>query len=364
VLKREKTELSRIIRKEANTNKLLVILSLWYIIGVTTNILLHGNGLADWRQLIQQPTLLVGLWFTFLFSSSNKCHRYFTIGIVLVMGFQSIVSFNQMLGFATNVRDIWGDGTEVAKFGEQSYFTIIAVFLPIIFWTTTQAKGILRLVIMFFSFMLLIQTLYTTILAAISLVLFGFVILSLLSIFIVIKRFSSIWFIVFVIILNSAFFYYLFTKYYYNPLFDPVSSRITNLIVDYKSGGYEGEDAFNSSRWTKAEFSFNNFKINPYFGAGGGAMANNPYSGGHSSLFDNLAVFGLFGGGGALIGIIILTLMKAIKRFWRERNFETACALTSMILLVISGITNPYWSGSSLSLMFVLGRPFLSKTYT
>jgi uncharacterized membrane protein (DUF4010 family) len=63
-------------------------------------------------------------------------------------------------------------------------------------------------------------------------------------------------------------------------------------------------------------------------------------------MLDCLGAYGLFGGGGALIGLILLFLKTAVFRFLQTRSWQELLILTSVISLVVAGIVNPYWEGS------------------
>jgi hypothetical protein len=96
-----------------------------------------------------------------------------------------------------------------------------------------------------------------------------------------------------------------------------------------------------------AMISIDTFLSNPLFGAGGD-IRSNAYiiTGGHSSLFDYLAIMGLLGGGGAFAVLILIMLKNAIiNHFVIEKSLLSAASLASMIALIISGIANPYWYG-------------------
>jgi hypothetical protein len=69
----------------------------------------------------------------------------------------------------------------------------------------------------------------------------------------------------------------------------------------------------------------------------------------------------LLGGGGALAALILTMLLNASRRFWKERNWETLMALTSVILLLLSGVINPYWDGWQPLMLLIMARPFVVK---
>ena len=144
-----------------------------------------------------------------------------------------------------------------------------------------------------------------------------------------------------------------------NPLFYEAYSRIENFLQDPQSGGYVGEP-LSASRWYLAEISIKTFQNEPLVGMGG-PREYNPFIGGHSSFFDNLAIYGVLGGGGAFCGIILIMLAKASRRFWRERNWEALLALTGILLLAVVGLADPYWE-KLLPIALIMARPLHAGT--
>jgi hypothetical protein len=158
-----------------------------------------------------------------------------------------------------------------------------------------------------------------------------------------------------VVIIAMGVLFYIYTRD--NSLYAASYSRINYFLVDPLGGGYSAQER-SVSRVILAQVSINSFLGEPLLGMGTGSTYNNPYLGGHSSFFDSLGAYGLLGGGGAFAGLVLTLLIGAARRFFCIRSWETLLALTSIILLLVTGITNPYGHGLSLILVLIMTRPF------
>lgn len=337
-------------------NKWLVLFALWYSIGVWLNILMRGNGLADWRLMLDPMTLLITLCYAFSFSRDETAFRVFQIGLAVALGVQSVFTIRELSGTASIARVMWTELEGAWEFGNQSAYASWIMILPMLIWRALVEQGRLRL-------LLLGAALLTGLAASIGsfatplalLALGGGVIISLVLVFPVRGQIRPKGIILIVAIMVVGLLVYRYTKD--SPLFADSYYRIENFLIDPQGGGYVGPTRA-SSRVFLAELSINSFLTKPLFGMGGGSIRISPYVGGHSSVFDSLGAYGLLGGGGALVALMATMLIAAARRFFTQRSWETLLALTSVILLVVAGVSNPYGDGLPLILVLIMARPF------
>jgi hypothetical protein len=137
---------------------------------------------------------------------------------------------------------------------------------------------------------------------------------------------------------------------------EPTVQKLENLLEDPRSGGYSGKAAEEGSRWILAEKSLKLFSEHPFLGGGSGGIPNFELVGGHSSFFDMLGFYGLLGGGGAFVCLLLVMLGRAFRRLLWQRTWGAAVVAVSVLLLVVAGVVNPYWSG--ITTVFLVTRLF------
>jgi hypothetical protein len=343
--------LSKVIVK----NKLLVYFLLWYGISLIINILVGGNGLADWRLLITPIILILGTFFAFAFISDDTCARYFQIATIIALGIQSIFTTQQLYFNPGIARQMWHELGGGWIYGDQSYFASCAILLPIFFWRSFKETGILRLVLPTCSILILVSASISSFATPLSLIVISVMIIVVLASLFMKKRMGCI-----IVIFLISIIYLGYLMIPNNPLFSDSYNRIKNFINDPTSGGYSGKD-LTASRWSLDEGSIKSFWESPIFGMGGGSTRSSEYVGGHSSLLDNLGAYGLLGGGGAFVIFILLLLRNAVIRFLHEQSWQTLLILTTVISLVLAGIVNPYWQGHQPLFVILIAHPFMSN---
>lgn len=341
-------------------NKWLVLFALWYSIGVWLNILMRGNGLADWRLMLGPVTLLITLCYAFGFARDKEAFRVFQIGLAIALGVQSLFTIRELSGSAGLAREMWIELQGAWELGNQSAYAAWIILLPVLIWRALVERGALR-------WLLLGSALLTGVAASMGsfatplvlLAIGGGVVIGLTLLFPIQGQRRPKGIALAAVILIAGILSYHYTRD--NPLFAAGYYRIESFLVDPQGGGYSGEDR-SLSRVFLAEISINSFLAKPWFGMGGGSIRYSPYVGGHSSLFDSLGAYGLLGGGGALAGLTLTLLIAAARRFFTHRSWETLLALTSVILLLVAGVTNPYGDGLALFLVLIMARPFSLAT--
>jgi hypothetical protein len=333
-------------------NKLLVALVIWYLAGFTLNMFLRGGGVDDWRLVLGPLTIMIGLFFAFGFMGNADCHRYFQIGFVLAAGVQSFFSAQVLSSSAGIAREMWFETSGAWVYGNQTAFAFYAMILPVLIWRSFRETGFLRLLLLASCLFILVTASISSFGISLGLTILGGLIVLALSVFLLRRSF---WIVLFVFIMISAIGALGYQYTYDNPLFAPAYYRIENFIHDPESGGYTGVSR-SASRWYLAEISIHTFQAEPLVGMGG-PREYNPYIGGHSSLFDSLAIYGLLGGGGALGGIILVTLANIARRFRHQPDWETLFGLTTIMLLVVVGIVDPFWE-KLIPVAIILVRPF------
>lgn len=340
------------ISEGISRNKTLFTLIVWYFIGFILNILIRGNGLDNWRLILSPLAILMSLLYTFAFMRDDRCHRYFQIGLMIITGIQTAFSVQVLIETPDIARVMWAETSGAWIYGNQYIYATYAVTTPILLWRSFRESGLLRLLLLTSCIFILITTSISSFGTSLGLVILSGLIISALSLF-MLRRSFGIALLVMVVISAVILFGYQAT--YDNPLFSQAYYRIENFIRNPQSGGYIGSSS-SASRWYLAEISINTFQSEPFLGTGG-PREYNPYIGGHSSFFDSLAIYGLFGGGGAFSGIVFFLLANTFRQFWRKRNWETLLALTSAVLLITVGIADPFWE-KLIPLGLILLRPF------
>lgn len=341
-------------------NKWLVLFALWYSIGVWLNIQMRGNGLADWRLMLGPVTLLIALCYALGFSRDETAFRTFQIGLAVVLGVQSVFTIRELSSGAAIAREMWLELSGAWEFGNQASYASWIMLLPVFIWRALMERGVLRL-------LLIGATLLTATAASIAsfatplmlLIIGGGVVIGLLLVFPIQRKRYLKGIVLAVAILVAGVLFYRYTRD--NLLFAASYYRIENLLADPQGGGYTGLDRA-GSRVFLADISINSFLTEPWFGMGGGSIRQSPHVGGHSSVLDSLGAYGLLGGGGALVSLLLTILITSAKRFFTHRSWETMLALTSVILLLVGGVTNPYGDSLSLYLVLLMARPFSLAT--
>lgn len=335
-------------------NKLLFIFALWYFVGVVLNSFIRSQGLEEWRLMMDPLFLIIGTIYAVGFAMDNSCHRYFQIALTFALGIQSFFSAQALFSGVGIAREMWEETQGTWVFGNQIIFAGLAVFLPTILWRAMVESRLLRSLLLISCLAILVTILISSFGTPLGLLVLSVPIVVALSLFLLFRKRGGI-----KVLLISGFVIAIsFLGYrlgYDNPFLAPAQSRLETFINDPESGGYLASNR-SGSRWYLAEISIHSFQTEPIWG-NGGSPVRNPYVGGHSSLFDNLAIYGLLGGGGALCSFILVMLKNSLIRFIHERNWETLLGLTTTILLTIVGIVNPYWGAGSIIFVLILARP-------
>lgn len=348
----------RRFKREVNTNKWLVLFALWYSLGVWVNILGRGNGLSDWRLLIVPLVLLITIYYSLCIYRDEAAFRLFQICLILVLGVQSYFTIKELSISANIAREMWSDLQGGWEYGNQGVYASWVILLPVFIWRCFVEKGILRLLLLISAISVTVSATIGSFATPVLLLAIGSCVIIFLSIIFSVKgqkRLVAI-FLSATLAIGGVF---LYQNTQDNPFFAEVYYRINNLLVDPQGGGYDGQYR-DGSRVLLAEISINSFLKAPLFGMGGGSIRYSPYVGGHSSIFDSLGAYGLLGGGGALVGLQLTILLGSLKRYIKNRSWETLLAFTSVLLLIVAGITNPYGDNYPLFLVILMSRPFLS----
>lgn len=347
------------IREGMAANKLLVAFALWYAVGVIANLVFRGNGLADWRFMIPPIMLLLGLGYTFAYATDEACYREFQIVFILIMGVQAYFIANELSTSVGIAREMWMERQGAWEFGNQTTYTTLAILLPMLVWRAVSEHGRLRLALLAACLVIGAAVSISSFGIPLFLLLIGGCIIAGAAIFSPLAdsgRITSLAIVALLVI--GGYLTYQFT--FDNQLMAPAYSRIENVLRDPSSGGYTGAD-LQVSRWRLAEISITSFVHEPLLGAGGGSTRHSPFVGGHSSFLDTLGAYGLFGGGGALFGLILLMLVQAVLRFWHERTWETLLGVASVVMLAVAGVVNPNWEGTQPIYVLFMARPFFVR---
>jgi len=246
-------------------------------------------------------------------------------------------------------------------YGEQGYYAMLAILLPIFVWRSLVEPGIWRVVLLGACFAILSLTVFSSYATALGLVLIGAVLSALVVVVLPVKglRRGGRRVVVGAVFIAAAARLTQFAGE--SPQTIGSYDKFERFYERPESGGYSGHDLA-ESRWYKAELSVENFLSEPVWGKGGGRTRLSQFVGGHSSFLDSLGAYGLMGGGGALAGLVLTIFAGAFSRYWRERSWETLAGFVSVVLFAIAGVVNPYWEGYQPLFLLVMARPFLLNT--
>jgi hypothetical protein len=252
----------------------------------------------------------------------------------------------------TSARDILIESGNLSDpIGAAGYWGIIGIFFPIFL---SNIKSIINKYIRFIYIIILIYLVYKLLFAgfttAIGLLVLNIIIIAAFYSFYHAKSFTQFFgaLILMALIIFGI-------NYFLNwiltsdlPGLRDVQWRLLNIIEDPTSGGYTSHYV---SRYDLFFVSAETFLRFPLFGSGADimTMAHVPLEircGGHSSLFDGLAILGLFGGGGAMVFFFFKSLKNANSKLILRRSFEDMCHTSVVSTLIIGGVLNPYWMGS------------------
>lgn len=344
------------IREAVAHNKWLVLCAVWYSIGVWLNIMLRGYGLADWRLMTGPVVLLITLCYALGVAHNDAAYRTFHIGLIVALGVQSLFTIRELSSAAGIAREMWAELQGAWEFGNQGAYASWIMLLPLFVWRALIEQGKLRLLLLGATMLVGAAASIGSFATPLMLLAIGSGVIIILALMFPVRMRSRAK----AVILAIAFVaigmgFYQYTRD--NPLFAASYNRIENLLVDPQGGGYAGQDRA-VSRWLLGEISIDSFLKAPWFGMGGGSIRYSPYVGGHSSVLDSLGAYGLLGGGGAFAGMLLTILIAAARRFFIYRSWETLLALTTIILLLVGGIANPYGDGVPLFLVLIMARPF------
>jgi hypothetical protein len=333
-------------------NSVFYFFFVFYLIGVLLNQIFYIGLSQNLNLLINRYSITIGIFVCFGYFSLNSSVRIFQILYVLGNGVQALYSLPFLISDPDFVRNSYQDNFGAWTHGDPSYFTMQIVFMPVLLWRSFSEKGLLRYLLIAFCIAIISMCGVSSFGTPVGLLIASFFIVSVLAIFI-----RGNWKSKF---LAGILFVFLFSFYQVvknHPLLTQAQNRIENAYEDPTSGGYQGEEAKEGSRWLLSLTSYDLFLANPFFGGGGGSSISNPKLGGHSSFFDMLGAFGLFGGAGAFIIIIIIILKNSFKKYSNIRDWESLVSLTSIILYTIAGIVNPYWEGFYFVLLLIICKP-------
>ena len=286
-----------------------------------------------------------------LFLSNNLEYKNFAVKSILFFIFLNILFVGQGIGSDMSARAVYEDSDRSIVSMTSGFWALISVFFPLFINSFLSQKGTYKKILFM---IVLLYTLYKLVYAGfatpLALLFINILILVILSFLIKKRNVIDVLRGTIVLVLIATFTVLAFDYLLKADLgaLKAVQWRFTNFIENPSGGGYDGNVGV--SRIDLMIFSINTFTENLFFG-GGGNLRTSMYegvSGGHSSLFDNLAVFGVFGGGGAFLYFIFISLKNSYKKMKLAPSFDSQCNFAVVLSMIIGGIMNPYWSGSIL----------------
>ncbi len=347
----------RNIRRNGTQNQWMIVLVVWYLIGVIGKMYFSGATDTDWRLVMAPVEIIIGLLITFGFLCESRCVRTFQIAFIVMVGVQSlftalVITKDPTIARSAVEAEVTGGGW---IYGDQGGFAMQAMLLPILAWRAFAERGMLRITLLVCCATIGWAVAISQFATAFGLLLLSFPMALLLAVRYLKYRASPARVLSIICIAGMVFL--LLVLIIQSPLTVDVQSRIARAWQDPTSGGY-GEKYADQSRWYLAQESFNTFRTHPFFGEGEGSIRKSKFVGGHSSFFDMLGFYGLLGGAGAFGAVLFLMLTRAWRRLKRKGDWEAVAAATSVVLLLIGGVVNPYWEGRITVIVLMLGRLF------
>ena len=344
------------IRRGAARNRAAILLSIWYVGGVLGTMYFAGSTNTDWRQGASSALILVGFLVGFAYLSESRAARLFQIAYVLMVGINCLATSLETFRGGLVIREMVVSTNYLWLYGDQGFFAINAVLLPMLIWRSVMERGVLRAVLLACCAVtgyVAVTSSYGTPAGALLVGLPAFAALGLF--FGKTTSYGARLLVVSLILYAGVM---VVVRVVDAPVLEPVRSRVTNAWKDPRSGGYDPRQAEYGSRWMLAEISWDSFVDSPLLGRGRGGMANSGVVGGHSSLFDLLGFYGILGGGGAFLGLLFTMSRRAQERLTRVGDWESICAMTSLVMFLLVGVVNPYWGGLETATVLLIGRLF------
>jgi len=341
------------IRRSLNVNRLMMLFLAWYYIGVFFSALRGGMGvLVEWK------IHLVGIISIFygLFLMQNP--KYWRLAVYAA----SFVLFYHALGANQYVSDTGFDMREAlvdlsAALGTTDYWTSFSMLTIMLVGNLLEEKNKWIKGVGFVISLYLYKTiLFCGFATPVALFIIGHVALGVIF-FVYGKKgllqvMIRLGFCV-VMILGSIWSVHKISTMEEDSRFASIQWRFSNMIEDPRGGGYSVE----GSRFDLAKISWRTFKDSPFFGCGGTFM-DNPGSGGHQAVIDYLAIYGLLGGGGAFIVVVILCLRNTFLDCRTERNWVAYSYFSCAVMFSLVGIVNPGWAGWPMAMFMFYAHPF------
>jgi len=341
------------VSRGIQANRGLFFLLIWYFFGVLFSGIRGGMGsLGEWKlHGFSILGLLVGLFLL----GNDKFTRFAVYAAGLTMLIHSISANNYVSVTGFDMREALADLSGLL--GHTDYWTKFSMITILLVGQLVGEKNKiikyvgLVIIIYFYKTILLCGFATPVALFIIAHVFLGWVGLKFSG-----KGFSKIFVrssIALALFVGSVWGIYQISYLENVSEYSSIQKRFKNMLEDPQGGGYSREN----SRFSLAEISLKTFKESPFLGCGGPYL-DNEGSGGHQSIFDYLAIYGIFGGGGAFICFVVLCLYNGYKRCRNERDWKAFSSFASVSIFVMVGLVNPGWLGGALYTCLFYGQPF------
>lgn len=334
----------------------------WFLVGVLVGILRAGNDWNIWLTMAINTTALI---FGQFLSQSEDYRRFAIWAGLTAIAFQNAISEHWVLAQGLNFRDALGEATRAgvgSAYGETMHWSAVAVFLPIAVAEVLKTRSLAFKVlgcgmvflccycILFSGFAApTILLLLGTVMCGVMLVTHGRGTVGSLGIALLLAA----------VLVFVAWQGFQVVRVGNDSRLRDASARINSLLEDPAKGEYGGQGDADTTRLAMARWGWKMFMERPFFGWGGD-IRNNHVTAGHNSLFDFLADYGLFGGGGAFVLFVLLMMSRTYRRLRRERTFESIGQFVATVLFFCSGVFNPLWVSAPACIILLYGRIYVS----
>lgn len=346
------------IRRGMRLNSALLWLLVWYAIGLFLRMLMAPQFTVNWRYASPPIIILCAVLLGFGYLSESRASRLFQIAYILAIGVQSFFSGSVLSEGYGKIREIVGETMGSWSFGDQSNFAMQAVLLPMMIVRSLLERGWTRLLLLACCALITRTIIVCQFGTALGLLLLGGPLTVVIWMIWARKTIAGHFRFLIVAVAVAIFCTILIRQMQNNPMLEVAGSRVIRAWEDPRSGGYNATYAAEGSRWYLAQTSINTFKAHPFLGQGTGTIRHAASVGGHSALFDMLGFYGLLGGGGAFLLLILVMVRRGFIRMRQQANLEVTAALASLLMLFVAGVVNPYWEGEVTCLVFMWARAF------
>jgi hypothetical protein len=341
------------ISQMATLNRKLLILLGWYYFGVILGLLRGGQILNfEWKF---HATSIFALICGFFLAQNEKYKRVLIYVVMGFMGIHALFANRYVMETDADMRSALD--VVAGSLGHTDYWTCFGMLLILCVGYLVEEKNkTIKIIGSFLALGFYKVIFFCGFATPVALFLVAHIMLAGVSVRFgkkgVVRKLLSI-ILGSILILGSVYIVLQFSQGEKDSRYGSIQSRFSKFIEDPSGGGYEVEN----SRFNLIYISLATIREDPWFGCGGSYLMNTK-TGGHHSIADFLALYGVIGGGGAFILFVLYCVGNAYRRCGRERNWIAFVSFSGVVMYLIVGIVNPGWMGGPMSTLLLVLHPF------